>query len=185
MKVKPARLLRLMSRNLLRSPGFYSASILGARCMMTVRAHCPRMNRFMSCGTHRFEQVIYVGIILSIVFSGWVIVANHLPSLDRFALARNLTAVVLLGLVALIPFFDFGACREICWPRALWRGPFSAWPIAFCAWILRALRSVSALFKSSCSAPYFICSWLLFAGYGPSSSRARASHESHPNHHPS
>jgi hypothetical protein len=32
---------------------------------------------------------VYVGILLSAAFSGWVIVANRVPFLDRFALVRN------------------------------------------------------------------------------------------------
>ena len=35
---------------------------------------------------------IYVGVCLSLAFSGWVIVANRVPFLERFALPRNLIA---------------------------------------------------------------------------------------------
>src|SRR5580658_911836 len=101
MKVTPAQPLRWTSRNLLRKSGFYLASILGAHRLMTVRAHLPAYESFHVFRNASVRTGVYVGIILSIVFSGWVIVANHVPSLDRFALARNLAAVVLLGLVAL------------------------------------------------------------------------------------
>ena len=50
---------------------------------------------------------VYVGIFLSAVFSGWVILANRVPFFDRFALLRNLAAVVLLALLALIPVLRF------------------------------------------------------------------------------
>ena len=136
---------------------------------MTVRAHLPAYESLHVLRNASVRTGVYVGIILSIVFSGWVIVANHVPSLDRFALARNLAAVILLGLVALIPILRFGACRVICWLRAWLHGAFSAWPIGFCAWISEAWRSASVPFRSSCSALYSTCLWFLFPGYGLSS----------------
>jgi hypothetical protein len=74
---------------------------------MTLRAHLPVYEFFHILRNASVRTGVYVGIVLSIVFSGWVIVANHVPSLDRFALVRNLAAVVLLGLIALIPIVRF------------------------------------------------------------------------------
>lgn len=50
---------------------------------------------------------VYVGVCLSTAFNTWVIVANRVPSLERFALVRNLAAIAVLGLLALIPVFRF------------------------------------------------------------------------------
>lgn len=50
---------------------------------------------------------IYSGSCLSIVFAAWLIVANRLPFLDRFALERNLAAAALLLLIAAVPVLRF------------------------------------------------------------------------------
>ena len=75
--------------------------------MTSVRAHLPAVRWFRAFRNASVRTGIYVGILLSIAFSGWVIVANRVPVLDRFALARNLAAVALLGLIALIPVLRF------------------------------------------------------------------------------
>src|SRR5580692_205884 len=185
MRVRPARLLRLVSRNLLRSPGFYTASSLGARCMMTVRAHLPAYGSFHVLRNASVRTGVYVGIILSIVFSGWVIVANHVPSLDRFALARNLTAVVLLGLVAFIPILRF------------WRMPGNLLASSLVAWVLFSLAyrvlcmDFSGLAERFSAVQIFMLGAVLYMLVVSLSwlwtiiRRARASHVSHPNHHPS
>lgn len=50
---------------------------------------------------------IYVGVCLSLAFSGWVIVANRIPFLEPFALLRNIAAIALLCLIAAIPVLRF------------------------------------------------------------------------------
>src|SRR5579863_1712359 len=96
-----------MLRNLLRSSGFSSTNILGASCLTSVRAHMPAYGWFHVFRNASVRTGVYVGVALSIALSGWVIVANRVPLLDRFALLRNLVAVALLGLLALIPVFRF------------------------------------------------------------------------------
>jgi hypothetical protein len=128
---------------------------------------------------------VYVGVILSIVFGGWVIVANRVPLLDRFALARNLAAVALLGLIALIPVLRF------------WRSPGNLLASSLIAWLVFSFsyRVISMDFyglEERFSAvqifvlgavPYMLLvtlSWIWTI-----IRRARASDVSHPNHHPS
>ncbi len=74
-------------------------------------------------GAHRYLR----WVSLSIVFSGWVIVANRVPFLDRFALARNLAAVAVLGLLALIPVLQF------------WRRPGNLLASSLIAWLILSL----------------------------------------------
>jgi hypothetical protein len=50
---------------------------------------------------------IYTGIGLSLVFSAWVIVANRIPVLEPFALARNLGAIAALCFFASLPTLRF------------------------------------------------------------------------------
>jgi len=44
-----------------------------------------------------------VGAVLSLLFSAWVLVANRMPSLERYADLRNAAAAAAFFLVALVP----------------------------------------------------------------------------------
>jgi len=75
--------------------------------LTSVRAHIPEY-----ASVHVFQNVsvrtgVYVGVCLAAVFSGWVIVANRVPFLEQFALLRNLAAVAVLCLLAIIPVLRF------------------------------------------------------------------------------
>jgi hypothetical protein len=114
-----------------------------------------------------------------------VIVANRLPFLDRFALVRNLGAVVLLGLIALIPVLRFWRM-----PGDLLASSLIAWVFLSVAYRILCMRfaGLSARFSAVQvfvlgAVPYMLVvtlSWI-----GTIIRRARASHISHPNHHPS
>ncbi len=47
---------------------------------------------------------LMVGAALSLLFSAWVLVANRIPSIERYADLRNAAAAASFFLVALIPF---------------------------------------------------------------------------------
>jgi len=128
---------------------------------------------------------LYVGVFLSIAFSGWVIVANRVPALDRFALERNLAAVALLGLLAAIPVLRF------------WRLPGNLLASSLVGWLFFSLTyrilcmefpgieerfSAVQIFMLGAVSYMLIVtvSWL-----GTIIRRARASDSSHLNHHPS
>ena len=152
---------------------------------MTVRAHWPAYESFHVLRNASVRMGIYVGVILSIVFSGWVIVANHVPSLDRFAFARNLTAVVLLGMVAFIPILRF------------WRVPGNLLASSLVAWVLFSVAyrvlcmDFSGLAERFSAVQIFMLGAVLYMLVVSLSwiwtiiRRARASHLSHLNHHPS
>ena len=152
---------------------------------MTVRAHLHAYDSLHAWQNASVRIGVYVGVVLSIVFSGWVIVANRVPFLDRFALARNLAAVALLGLIALIPVLRF------------WRAPGNLLASSLIAWLILSLSyrilcmdftrleerfSAIQIFVLG-AVPYMLIvtlSWI-----GTIIRRARASDVSHPNHHPS
>jgi hypothetical protein len=128
---------------------------------------------------------VYVGVFLSIVFSGWVIVANRFPLLDRFALVRNLGAVALLGLIALIPILRF------------WRMPGNLLSSSLIGWLILSLtyrilcmdfRGLAARFSG---VQIFMLGAVIYllvvtlSWIGTIIRRARAANETHPNHHPS
>jgi hypothetical protein len=112
-------------------------------------------------------------------------VANRLPLLDRFALVRNLAAVSVLGLIALIPVLRF------------WRMPGNLLASSLVAWVLFSLsyRVLCMLFvglaERFSAVQVFVLGAVLYMLVVSLSwiwtiiRRARASHVSHPNHHPS
>jgi hypothetical protein len=153
--------------------------------MMTVRAHLPAYGSFQLLRNASVRTGVYVGIVLSIVFGGWVIVANRLPLLDRFAMVRNLAAMTLLGLIALIPIIRF------------WRIPGNLLASSLVAWAIFSLTyrvlcmDFAGLAERFSAVQVFMLGAVLYMLVVTLSwiwtiiQRARASDESHPNHHPS
>lgn len=152
---------------------------------MTVRAHMPAHEAFHVFRDASVRTGVYVGVILSLVFSGWVFVANRVPLLDRFALVRNLTAVTVLGLIALIPVLRF------------WRMPGNLLASSLIAWVLFSLSyrvlcmRFAGLAERFSAVLIFVLGAILYMLVVTLSwiwtiiRRARASHVSHPNHRPS
>jgi hypothetical protein len=128
---------------------------------------------------------VYVGVILSIVFSGWVIVANRVPLLDRFALVRNLAAVAVLGLVAVIPVLRFWRM-----PGFLLASSLVAWTLFSLSYRVLCMR-FAGLAERFSAVQIFVLGAVLYMLVVTLSwiwtiiRRVRASHVSHPNHHPS
>jgi hypothetical protein len=50
---------------------------------------------------------LYLGVCLSLVLTAWLVVANRVPVLERFAWERNLAGATALGLFAAIPVVRF------------------------------------------------------------------------------
>jgi hypothetical protein len=152
---------------------------------MSVQTQLHALERFHSLRNVSVRTGIYVGMFLSITFSGWVIVANRLPALDQFALARNLTCVVLLGIIALIPVLRF------------WRMPGNLLASSLVGWVIFSLTyrilcmDFGALAERFSAVQVFMVGAVLYllvvtlSWLGTIIWRARASNESHPNHHPS
>ena len=151
---------------------------------MTVRAHLPAYELFHPFRNSSVRTGLYVGIVLSFALGTWVLVANRVPVLDRFALARNIAAVVVLGLIALIPVLRF------------WRLPGNLLASSLIAWAIfsffyRVLCMYFALLAERFSAvQIFVLGAVLYMLIVTLSwiwtiiRRARASAISHPNHHP-
>lgn len=150
--------------------------------MMSVRAHLPAYGWFHGLRNASVRTGVYVGVFLSAVLCGWIIVANRVPFFDRFALLRNLSAVALLGLIAVIPVLRF------------WRMPGNLLSSSLVAWSLCCLtyrvlcmsfprldQRVSAVHMFMLGAVLYLLmvtiSWI-----GTIIRRARASSESHSSH---
>jgi hypothetical protein len=152
---------------------------------MTVRRHMHAYGSFRVFRNASVRTGVYVGVILSIVFSGWVIVANRVPVLDRFALVRNLAAVAVLGLVAVIPVLRFWRM-----PGFLLASSLVAWTLFSLSYRVLCMR-FAGLAERFSAVQIFVLGAVLYMLVVTLSwiwtiiRRVRASHVSHPNHHPS
>jgi len=120
---------------------------------------------------------------MTIVFTAWLIVANHFPLLERFAMGRNIAAAAVLSFLALIPVLRFLfmpghllASSLIAWvifsasyrTLCLFFGALSEWHSTFQVFMLGAVT-------------YMIVTTVCWIG--TTIWKARGPNVSHPNHH--
>jgi hypothetical protein len=74
---------------------------------MAARPQLPGMRWFLWLRIKSLRIGIVTGIYLSCAFVVWLIVANHIPALEPFAGARNVVAVAIMLLFAVIPVLRF------------------------------------------------------------------------------
>jgi len=74
---------------------------------MAVRAHLPGYSKLRVFQNAAIRTGVYAGLGLAIIFTLWVFVANRIPSLESFALERNLAGALALGLFAAVPVLRF------------------------------------------------------------------------------
>jgi hypothetical protein len=152
---------------------------------MLVRPHLPGYRWFNVFRNAAIRTGVYVGVCLSLVFTIWLVVANHAPFLERFALERNIAAAVILCFLAAVPIFRF-----LRLPGHLLASSLIAWLIfsvsyrALCV-IFRGLSNRLSTFHVFMlgAVVYMILttlSWIVATIW-----RAREAHDSHPNHHAS
>jgi hypothetical protein len=150
---------------------------------MPVTAHLPGYRWF-----HVFKNVavrmgVYIGVCLSLTLSAWILVANRLPFLERFALERNLAAAMVLGLLAVIPVIRF-----LRLPGNLLASTLIAWMIfsltyrLLCLYFSALADRWSAFMIFTVGAVVYLISATL-AWIGMLIWRARERDLSHPNNH--
>jgi hypothetical protein len=152
---------------------------------MPVRAHMPGYRRFGVFRNSSVRTGVYVGVCLSLVFIGWILLANRVSFLERFALERNLAAALLLGALALVPILRF-----VRMPGPLLASSLIGWLIFSLTYRVLCMvfpglsqRYAATQIFMLGAVVYLIVttlSWL-----GTIIWRVRASNESHPNHHAS
>jgi hypothetical protein len=74
---------------------------------MAARPKLPGMRWFLWLRNAALRIGVLTGIYLSCTFVGWLLVANHVPQLERFAYVRNLAAGAVIILLMSIPVFRF------------------------------------------------------------------------------
>ena len=75
--------------------------------MIAVRAHLPGYGKLHVFKNAAIRTGVYAGVGLAMVLVAWVFVANRAPTLERFALERNVVAAMGLGLFAIVPVLRF------------------------------------------------------------------------------
>lgn len=80
---------------------------MGAQLRMSVRANLPGYRRLQFLRNAAIRTGVYTGVCLSLVFAVWLVIANKVPLLERFALERNIAAAAVLGFLATVPVLRF------------------------------------------------------------------------------
>jgi uncharacterized membrane protein YvlD (DUF360 family) len=75
--------------------------------LIAVRAHLPGYGRLHVFKNAAIRTGVYSGVGMATVLVAWLVVANRAPTLESFALERNLAAFVALGLFAAGPVLRF------------------------------------------------------------------------------
>jgi len=74
---------------------------------MSVHVNLPGYRRLQFLRNAAIRTGVYTGVCLSLVFSVWLFIANHVPLLERFALERNIAAAGVLCFLASVPVLRF------------------------------------------------------------------------------
>lgn len=70
---------------------------------MPVSAHLPGYRWFHVFRYAGVRTGVYCGVALSLVFCVWIFLANRVPFLEPYALARNVAAAAVMAILGLIP----------------------------------------------------------------------------------
>jgi hypothetical protein len=74
---------------------------------MSVRSHLPGYRWFHFFRSAAIRTGVYIGVCLTLVFVAWLVIANHVPFLERFAFERNVAAAAVLCFLAAVPVLRF------------------------------------------------------------------------------
>src|SRR5260370_35589668 len=74
---------------------------------MLRRAPLPGSRWFHVLRNAAIRTGVVVGVCLSLVFTARLVIANHAPFLNRFAMERNIAAAAILCFLAAVPVFRF------------------------------------------------------------------------------
>ena len=74
---------------------------------MSIRSNLAGYRWFHVFRNAAIRTGVYTGVCLTLVFLVWLVIANHLPFLERFALERNIAAAAVLCFLAAVPVLRF------------------------------------------------------------------------------
>jgi hypothetical protein len=150
---------------------------------MPVRGHLPGESWLRVLRNAAVRTGIYIGVCFALVSTSWLLLANYVRFLERFALERNLAAVALFGLLVVVPVIRF-----IRQPSDLLVSSLIAWTIfsltyrVFCMFFSLLGDKYSATHVFMLGAVVYLIattlSWL-----GTFIWKVRETYTSHSNHH--
>ena len=91
---------------------------------MFVRTNLPGSRRLDFLRNAAIRTGVYTGVCLSLVFTAWLVIANQVPFLERFAFERNVAGAGVFVFLAAVPVLRF-----LRWPGNLLASSMIAWVI--------------------------------------------------------
>lgn len=91
---------------------------------MFVRTNLPGSRRLDFLRNAAIRTGVYTGVCLSLVFTAWLVIANQVPILERFAFERNVAGAGVFVFLAAVPVLRF-----LRWPGNLLASSMIAWAI--------------------------------------------------------
>lgn len=128
---------------------------------------------------------VYTGVCLSLVFTAWLVIANQVPFLERFAFERNVAGAGVFVFLAAVPVLRF-----LRWPGNLLASSMIAWVIFSVVYrilcvIYRGLGDWHSSFQVFMVGAVSYMIFTTLSWIGAIIRRARAAEASHPKHHES
>lgn len=74
---------------------------------MSIRSNLPGYRWFHVFRNAAIRMGVYTGVCLTLVFAAWLVIANRVAFLERFALERNIAAAAVFAFLAGIPVLRF------------------------------------------------------------------------------
>ena len=74
---------------------------------MFVRTNLPGSRRLDFLHNAAIHTGVYTGVCLSLVFAAWLVIANQVPFLERFAFERNVAGAGVFVFLAAVPVLRF------------------------------------------------------------------------------
>jgi cytochrome bd-type quinol oxidase subunit 2 len=149
---------------------------------MSLRSNLPGYRRLQFLRNAAIRTGVYTGICLSLVFVTWLVIANQVPLLERFALERNIAAAAVLGFLAAVPVLRFFRV-----PGNLLASSLIGWMIFSLVYrilcmIYHALSDWHSTFQVFMEGAVVYMILTTLSWIGTIIRRVRAAHVSHPNH---
>ena len=91
---------------------------------MFVRTNLPGSRRLEFLRNAAARTGVYTGVCLSLVFTAWLVIANQVPLLERFAFERNVAGAGVFVFLAAVPVLRF-----LRWPGNLLASSMISWAI--------------------------------------------------------
>lgn len=98
---------------------------------MALRTHFVGYRLLTPLKSAALRTGIYTGMVLSLVLIFWLILANRVPFLERFAWERNVAGAAAVAIFALLPVVRF-----LRFPSQLFLSGITAWALFSIAYLL-------------------------------------------------